>query len=106
MHNATKKDVVIVLFPAIDPRVAPKKRPALVLRENGKEDLLLCMMTTVERSEPEEVFVPAGEANLKKDTYIRTHKMMTVRKSFISGTIGTLSDEVWNTVITTIKNWL
>jgi mRNA-degrading endonuclease toxin of MazEF toxin-antitoxin module len=73
MNNFDRRDVVIVLFPSTDGSVASKKRPALVLRKNGSEDLLLCMMTTVCRNEPEEVFVTAGEASLKKATYIRTH---------------------------------
>ena len=106
MNSYNRKDVVIVLFPATDANVPSKKRPALVLRKNGSEDLLLCMMTTVARNESEEVFVPAGEANLKKDTWIRTHKLMTVHESFIAGSIGVLGEEIWNTVISTIKNWL
>jgi mRNA-degrading endonuclease toxin of MazEF toxin-antitoxin module len=64
------------------------------------------MMTTVSRNDPEEVAVPTGEANLKKPTYIRTHKIMTVHESFISGVIGTVSETTWQKVVQTIKNWL
>ena len=106
MNSYTSKDVVAVLFPTPNPDAVPKKRPALVLRKTGSSDLLLCMMTTVARGEPEEVFVRAGEANLKKNTYIRTHKMMTVHESFISSKIGSLHDETWEAVISTIKSWL
>ena len=106
MNNYDRKDVVVVLFPSTDGSVVTKKRPALVMRKNGREDLLLCMMTTVSRGEPEEVYVQAGEANLKKDTYIRTHKMMTVHESFISGTTGKISDAIWQNVIDAIKAWL
>lgn len=106
MNNYTSKDVATVLFPAPNPDATPKKRPALVLRKTGNEDLLLCMMTTVKRGEPEEVFIRAGEANLKKDTYVRTHKIMTVHESFISINIGKISEDTWKTVISTIKNWL
>jgi mRNA interferase MazF len=106
MNKYNKGDVVIVVFPLTDGALTTKKRPALVLRKNGAEDLLLCMMTTVSRDEPEEVAVPAGEANLKKPTYIRTHKMMTVHESFISGTTGSISETTWREVIQTIKNWL
>jgi mRNA-degrading endonuclease toxin of MazEF toxin-antitoxin module len=106
MNSYDCGDVVVVLFPTTDGSVAAKKRPALVIRKNGREDLLLCMMTTVSRGEPEEVNVQAGEANLKKNTYIRTHKMMTVHESFISGTTGKVSDATWQKVIQTIKAWL
>ncbi len=106
MNNYNARDVVAVLFPVTNPGGVAKKRPALVLRKTGSEDLLLCMMTTIARGEPEEVFVPAGEANLKKDTYIRTHKMMTVHESFISSRIGTISEVTWSTVISAIKKWL
>jgi mRNA-degrading endonuclease toxin of MazEF toxin-antitoxin module len=106
MNSYDRKDVVVVLFPSTEGGAVTKKRPALVMRKNGREDLLLCMMTTVCRGEPEEVYVQAGEANLKKDTYIRTHKMMTVHESFISGTTGKVSDVTWQNVLGTIKEWL
>lgn len=106
MNNYTSKDVVTVLFPTPNPDGIPKKRPALVLRKTGSADLLLCMMTTVARGEPEEVFIRAGEANLKKDTYVRTHKIMTVHESFISSRIGSISEGTWETVVGTIKGWL
>lgn len=106
MNNYNKKDVVVVVFPSTGRNDVSKKRPALVLRKNGNEDLLLCMMTTARRGEAEEVTVPAGEANLQKETTIRTHKIMTVHESFISGSIGRVSDPIWSKVIDTIKNWL
>jgi mRNA-degrading endonuclease toxin of MazEF toxin-antitoxin module len=106
MNNYNSGDVVIVVFPLTDGSTISKKRPALVLRKNGREDLLLCMMTTVSRNEPEEVAVPIGEANLKKSTYIRTHKMMTVHESFISGMTGSVAQSTWQKVIQTIKAWL
>jgi mRNA-degrading endonuclease toxin of MazEF toxin-antitoxin module len=95
MNKFDKGSVVIVVFPSTDGTLPVKKRPALVLRKNGKEDLLLCMMTTISRDEPEEVIVPAGEANLKKLTYIRTHKLMTVHESFISRATGSVSKATW-----------
>jgi mRNA interferase MazF len=106
MNKYDKGDVVIVVFPLTDGTLSAKKRPALVLRRNGKEDLLLCMMTTISRGEPEEVAVLAGEANLKKPTCVRTHKMMTVHESFISDVIGKVTESTWRKVIQTIKNWL
>ena len=106
MNKYDRGDVVVVAFPFTYGGLVLKRRPALVLRKNGSEDLLLCMMTTVGRSEPEEVAIAAGEANLKKATYVRTHKMMTVHESFVSGMMGSVSDLTWQRVIQTIKDWL
>jgi mRNA-degrading endonuclease toxin of MazEF toxin-antitoxin module len=95
-----------VAFPSTDSRIAAKERPALVLHKNGNQDLLLCMMTTISRNEPEEVLIFAGEASLKKNTYVRTHKIMTVHESFISRKTGGVSDSTWQNIIRTIKSWL
>jgi mRNA-degrading endonuclease toxin of MazEF toxin-antitoxin module len=72
----SRGDLVLVKFPF-------GIHPAYVLYDNGDADVLVCMITSTQRNEKEEIEIPSGEGNIKHTSYIRTHKIASVSKNIV-----------------------
>lgn len=101
-----KGDIVLVEFPYTEKTGETKKRPAMVIYSASDNDVLVCQITTNNREEKEQVYLPKGAANVKKDCYIRTHKINTLRKNSITIKIGQLPAPLMTKVNETILSWL
>jgi mRNA-degrading endonuclease toxin of MazEF toxin-antitoxin module len=98
--NFSKGDIVLVKF-------AFGLHPAYVLYDNGDLDLLVCMITSTQRSESEEVEIPQGECNIKNKSYIRTHKIASISKRNVGAAIiGKVSKSFAAKVARTMESWL
>ena len=97
--NFARGDVVLV-------RYSFGIHPAYVLYDNGDKDVVVCMITSTRRNEPEEIEIPAGEGNIKRTSYIRTHKIASISKSAISGLLGKVSASFAAEVEKTMASWL
>jgi mRNA-degrading endonuclease toxin of MazEF toxin-antitoxin module len=81
--------------------------PAYVLYDNGDLDVLVCMVTSTQRDEKEEIEIPSGEGNIKHTSYIRTHKLASISKTLVGMTIiGKVSSSFAIRVEETLSSWL
>ena len=97
--NFSRGDIVIV-------RYSFGIHPAYVIYDNGDKDVIVCMITSTQRNELEEVEIPAGEGNIKHTSYIRTHKIASISKKAISGLLGKVSVSFAAQVEKTLASWL
>jgi mRNA-degrading endonuclease toxin of MazEF toxin-antitoxin module len=96
----SRGDLVLVKFPF-------GIHPAYVLYDNGDLDVLVCMITSTQRDEKEEIEIPLGEGNIKHTSYIRTHKLASISKTLVSMTIiGKVSSSFAVRVEETLSSWL
>ena len=81
--------------------------PAYVLYDNGDMDVVVCIITSTQRWEKEEVEIPRGEGNIKHTSYVRTHKIATVSKNIVGKAIvGKVSEPFALQVENTLFSWL
>lgn len=84
--------VVIVHFPFSDLSQS-KVRPALVLADAGRDDWLLCQITSKSYGDPRAIQIVAVDfvqGALHATSYARPGKMFTAHISLIAGQIGEL----------------
>ncbi|MDH5682594.1 MAG: type II toxin-antitoxin system PemK/MazF family toxin [Spirochaetota bacterium] len=99
-----RKKIVIFPFPCTDFSDS-KKRPCLVLKDYGREDLLLALITT--RKRKDEYSVDFSDNNLESgrifhESVIRTNRLFTGSKNYITKEIAVLSNEKFEEVINLI----
>ena len=96
-------DVVLVAFPFTGGAGA-KRRPALVLNDDGGPDLLLARVTTRIYTTPFDVLVadwkPAG---LVAPSVARLHKLATLERVLVERRLGSLSGADRQQVATTLR---
>lgn len=81
--------------------------PGFVVYDNGDDDVVILVITSRGRGDPEEVEIPQGEGNIARTSYVRTHKIATVSKSVVSNRkIGSVSPEFLEKVRKVIFAWL
>jgi mRNA-degrading endonuclease toxin of MazEF toxin-antitoxin module len=81
--------------------------PAYVLYDNGDADVLVCMITSTQRNEKEEIEILSGEGNIRHTSYIRTHKITSVPKNIVSkAIIGKVSLPFALKVEEKLSSWL
>ncbi|MDR1649871.1 MAG: type II toxin-antitoxin system PemK/MazF family toxin [Synergistaceae bacterium] len=81
--------------------------PAYVLYDNGDLDVLVCMITSTQRHEKEEIEIPLGEGNIKHTSYIRTHKITSIPKTMAGKrVIGKVSSSFAIEVEEKLFSWL
>ena len=81
--------------------------PAYVVYDNGDSDVVVCMITSHQRKEKEEIEILAGEGNIKHTSYIRTHKIAAVSKSVVGkAIIGKVSPSFAGQVEEKLFSWL
>jgi mRNA interferase MazF len=82
--------IVLARFPFTD-LSGDKRRPALVIsRDNDRRpDLVVCFITSVQRSGPDMAAIPmTGGTGLKVTSLVRFDKLATLDRSVIAGKIG------------------
>jgi mRNA interferase MazF len=86
MEGFVKGDIVVINFPFSD-LSQTKKRPAMVIKVIGRNDLILCQITHRSYESSEEVPLhnfDFQKGNLKKDSFVRLTKIFTADISLIA----------------------
>ncbi len=92
MERFIKGDIVVLPFPYSD-LSASKKRPALVIANVGKSELLLCQITSQEKYDHYAISLVKEDYDsgyLKKSSYIRPNKIFTADMEIIKYKVGSI----------------
>ena len=97
--SLAKSAVVLISFPFTD-GVSAKRRPALVMFNNGDNDLLLARITTQANRTPYDCELRDWRAaGLKAASFVRLHKMATLEQRLVEGQLGVLTAADWQDVL-------
>lgn len=109
MGRFIKGDVIVVLFPFSDLSDA-KKRPALVIGQVSRDDLIVCQITTQVVEDGYSIELSNNDftrGKLPKFSYIRPNRLFTVAANIIERRAGSLKqtkiDEVVSKIIEIIS---
>jgi mRNA interferase MazF len=92
MGTPSVGDVVIIPFPYSDLSQS-KRRPALVLAGVGKDDFLLCQITSKQYDDSHALSLNESDflsGSLRQDSFIRIGKLFTANESLIAVVAGHL----------------
>jgi mRNA interferase MazF len=110
MGKFVKGDIVIIPFPCTD-LSGNKKRPAFVAADLSGDDIIVCQITSKNKSDP--LALPLGthdfvSGDLPVDSFVRPNKIFTADKNIILSVAGHLGEnkirDVLNAVITIISS--
>ena len=93
-------EVVLLLYPFSD-LSRSKYRPAVVLAEAGREDWIVCQITSNPFADPTSIPLTHSDfvsGQLHHDSYARPTKVFTAHESLITSTLGTLKRENFLTI--------
>ena len=96
--------VVLVPFPFSDLSRA-KLRPAVVLADAGKDDWILCQITSNPYSDPRAIMLTdAGfqAGSLQVTSYVRPGQLFTANSTLMTTQVGNLKDQVLKSIVDTI----
>lgn len=102
MGQFVKGQVVILPFPFSD-LSASKKRPALVVASLPGDDVILCQITSVQRSDSFAVAVRDADfltGSLASLSYVRPNRIFTADSAIVTRIAGQLSQRKIDEVIT------
>lgn len=102
MATFVKGDVVVVNFPFSD-LTSAKRRPALVVAELSKNDVLLCQITSQFASDSSTTLIENSDflsGSLSKASYVKSNRVFTANERIIAYKVGALNLEKTNEVIT------
>lgn len=106
MATFVKGDVVVVNFPFSD-LTSAKRRPALVVAELSKNDVLLCQITSQFASQfasdSSTTLIENSDflsGSLSKASYVKSNRVFTANERIIAYKVGALNLEKTNEVIT------
>lgn len=102
MAAFVKGDVVIVPFPFSDLSNA-KRRPALVLAQLARNDLILCLITSQATNDPYAIAISIDDfatGSLNKNSYAKPNRVFTANAQIIAYKAGTLTTDKIGEVIT------
>ena len=92
MGTSSVGDVVIIPFPYSDLSQS-KRRPALVLAGVGRDDFLLCQITSKQYDDSHALSLIESDflsGSLRRDSFIRIGKLFTANETLIAGIAGHL----------------
>ena len=95
MEKFVKGDVVVIPFPFSD-LSASKKRPALVVSNITGDDIILCQITSVLKSDEYSIYLKNSDffkGNLKVESRIRPNRLFTADRSIVAYKAGILKEE-------------
>ena len=101
MATFVKGDVVVVKFPFSD-LTSAKKRPALLVAELSKNDVILCQITSQFTSDSSATLIEDNDflnGSLNKISYVKSNRVFTANEKIIAYKIGSLNPERTNEVI-------
>ena len=110
MGTFVKGDVVVIPFPFSDLSNV-KRRPALVLTKLKGDDVILCQITSIEKSDGYSIQLDDTDfvsGSLKKKSNIRPNRLFTAESNIIIYSAGKLSQtkikNITNKVINIIRS--
>jgi len=90
--------IVLLKFPFSD-GVSYKRRPALVLKDFGDGDLLVCRITSKIYKSKYDIFLNTWlHFGLKLPSVIRVHKLATLETEMIESIMGQIDDVTLNKI--------
>ncbi|MUL37367.1 type II toxin-antitoxin system PemK/MazF family toxin [Gloeocapsopsis dulcis] len=101
MAAFVKGDVVVVPFPFSD-LISTKRRPALVVAELTRNDLILCLITNQTANDSYTTLIEDDDfetGSLNKTSYVKSNRVFTANEQIIAYKAGTLTSEKTNEVI-------
>ena len=108
MAGFVKGDLVVIPFPFSD-LSGQKKRPALVLASLIGNDLILCQITTQNRSDPYSVTLQQCDLDsgtLTQNCFIRPNRLFTADQSIILYRLGKVSRQKQEEVLSRLRDIL
>lgn len=108
MGSFAAGSVVLVRFPFSDLSQS-KLRPAIVLRDSGRGDWLLCQITSNRYADPRAVELSDSDfrtGSLHRTSYARAAKLFTAHESLVFSEIGVLREESLRRIIDAIVQFL
>lgn len=100
--------VVLIPFPFSDLTQA-KMRPAIVLADAGRNDWILCQVTSKSYSDPGAIQIDANSfvtGSLRVTSYARPGKLFTANQSLMAHQVGVLQSQVAAKIIEAIVTML
>jgi mRNA interferase MazF len=100
--------IVLVSFPFSDLSEA-KLRPALVLADSGRDDWILCQITSNPYADPRAVELTDADfyaGSLRVTSYARPGKLFTASSSLIVSEAGTLSQAAFQNIVQAVIDLL
>jgi mRNA interferase MazF len=97
-------EVVSVRFPFSD-LTASKLRPAVVLANVGRDDFILCQITSKPYADPQAIQIDHNSfasGGLPLVSYVRPGKLFSAHKTLINRAEGTLTGTVHKTIVDAI----
>ena len=98
------RKVVLIPFPFSDLSQS-KLRPAVVLAKAGREDWVLCQVTSKPYGDDRSILLnDTGfeEGSLRVESYVRPGKLFTANQSLIVSDVGRLKEATFNQIIDVI----
>ena len=103
MKDYRAGEIVLLLFPFADATGA-KRRPALIIRDTGDEDVIVCRVTSQVAQTTFDVELEEWpQAGLQLPSVIRVHKVATLEKRLIERRLGVLTPSDWSRVRAKIR---
>jgi mRNA interferase MazF len=78
-----------------------KLRPAVLLASTGREDWIVCQITSNPFGDTRSLVLSASEfaaGTLQRTSYVRPGKIFTAHESLIAAVVGTLKPEIFEAV--------
>lgn len=100
--------IVLVSFPFSDLSYS-KLRPAIVLSDTGRNDWVLCQVTSQSYADPHAIEITGGDlasGSLKKTSYARPGKLFTANSGIMNKQIGELRSEKLEEIIRALVTML
>lgn len=101
MAAFVKGDVVVVPFPFSD-LTNTKRRPALVIAELTRNDLILCLITSQTTNDSYTTLIEDDDfetGGLSQTSYVKSNRVFTANEQIIAYKAGTLTLEKTNEVV-------
>ena len=108
MERLVRGDVVVLDFPFSN-LLQVKRRPALIIKIQKGEDMIVSQITGKSQESSVEISINKKdfkEGGLKIDSYLRLDKIFSVEKSLIKYKIGSLKSEKFNEILEKICSFL
>jgi mRNA interferase MazF len=108
MVTPTVGSVVLVPFPFSDLSEA-KLRPALVLADSGRDDWILCQITSNPYADPRAVELMDADfdtGSLRVTSYARPGKLFTASSSLMVSEVGNLAQATLQSIIQAVIDLL
>ena len=108
MVSPSESSVVLVKFPFSD-LSSSKLRPAVVLASVGRDDWILCQVTSNPYADPRAIQITNGDfktGSLQRLSYARPTKLFTANSSLMEIEVGRLNAIAFNNIVNAVVDIL